>query len=70
MMSVLFKFFDPVHHCFTFPDYQLVPTMEEFSQLLELPILNPIPFTGLEKALKHKDIATTLHVKLSEIVSI
>ena len=30
MMKVLFKFFDPLHHCFTFPDYQLVPTMEEF----------------------------------------
>ena len=27
MMSVLFQFFDPVHHCFTFPDYQLVPTL-------------------------------------------
>ena len=27
MMSVLFQFFDPKNHCFTFPDYQLVPTM-------------------------------------------
>ena len=31
MMKVLFQFFDPLHHCFTFPDYQLVPTLEEFS---------------------------------------
>ena len=31
MMSVLFQFFDPKHYCFTFPDYQLVPTLEEFS---------------------------------------
>ena len=28
MMKVLFQFFDPLHHCFTFPDYQLVPTLE------------------------------------------
>ena len=28
MVHVLFQFFDPKHHCFTFPDYQLVPTME------------------------------------------
>ena len=34
MVHVLFQFFDPKHHCFTFPNYQLVPTMEEFSQLL------------------------------------
>ena len=31
MMKVLVQFFDPLHHCFTFPDYQLVPTLEEFS---------------------------------------
>ena len=31
MLKGLFQFFDPVHHCFTFPDFQLVPTMEELS---------------------------------------
>ena len=40
MVKVLFQFFDPLHHCFTFPDYQLVPTLEEFSQLLRIPILH------------------------------
>ena len=40
LLKVLFQFFDLVHHCFTFPDYQLVPTMEEFSQLLGVPILD------------------------------
>ena len=28
MMKVLFQFFDPLHYYFTFPDYQLVPTLE------------------------------------------
>ena len=49
MMSVVFQFFDMKHHCFTFPDYQLVPTIEEFSKLLGIPILDQIPFTGSEK---------------------
>ena len=49
MMHVLFQFFDPKHHCFTFLDYQLVPTLEEFSKLLGVPILDQMPFTGLEK---------------------
>ena len=31
MVKVLFQFFDPLHHYFTLPDYQLVPTLEEFS---------------------------------------
>ena len=43
MVKVLFQFFDPLHHCFTFPDYQLVPTLEEFSQLPRIPILHQLP---------------------------
>ena len=69
MMSVLFQFFDPEHHCFTFPDYQLVPTMEEFSKLLGVPILDQTPFTSLEKVPKPGDIAVALHLKWSNIVS-
>ena len=40
MVKVLVQFFDPVHHCFTFPYYHLVPTLEEFSQLMGTPILD------------------------------
>ena len=46
MVKVLFQFFDPLHHCFTFPDYQLVPTLEEFSQLMGIPILSQLPYNG------------------------
>ena len=69
MMSVLFQFFDPVHHCFTFPDYQLVPTMEEFSHLLGISILEQMPFRGLEEAPRPEDIASTLHLKQADVVS-
>src|ERR1051325_12056394 len=62
MMHVLFQLFDPKHHCFTFPDYQLVPTLEEFSQILGIPILDQIPFIGSEKALKYEDIASALYL--------
>ena len=69
LMSVLFQFFDPEHHCFTFPDYQLVPTLEEFSKILSLPILEQIPFTGLEQDPTAKDVAIALHLKPSDIES-
>ena len=49
MMKVLFHFFAPLHHCFTFPDYQLVPTLEEFSQLLRIPILSQLPTTARKR---------------------
>ena len=69
MIRVIFQFFDPVHHCFTFPDYQLVPTIEEFSQLLGVPVLDQIPFTGLEETPRPEVIAKALHLKSSDIVA-
>lgn len=42
----LVQFYDPAYHCFTFPDYQLVPTLEEYSYLVGLPVLDKVPFTG------------------------
>src|ERR1044072_9785758 len=48
MMHVVFQFFDLKHHYFTFPDYQLAPTIEEFSKLHAIPILDQIPFIHSE----------------------
>ena len=69
MMSVSFQFFDPFHHCFTFPDYQLVPTLEEFSDLLGISILEQTPFTGLEIAPRPEDISSALHLTMADVVS-
>ena len=69
MLKVLFQFFDPLHHCFTFPNYQLVPTMEEFSLLLGVPILNEVPFNGMERYPKPEDIAKALSLQRSDIVA-
>ena len=69
MTGVLSQFFDPKHHCFTFPDYKLVPTMEEFSQLLGVAILDQVPFTSLEEAPKPEVIAAALHLKRSDVIS-
>ena len=69
MLKVLFQFFDPLHHCFTFPDYQLVPTMEDFSILLGVPILNEVPFNGMERDPKPEDIAKSLSLQRSDIVA-
>ena len=66
MMCVLFQFFDPMHHCFTFPDYQLVPTLEEFSLLLGVPMLDQVPFTGLEGIPKPEVITEALHLKRAD----
>ena len=68
-MKVLFQFFDPLHHCFTFPDYQLVPTLEEFSQLLRISILNQLPFNGTERDSKPEEITQVLHLQPSDVTT-
>ena len=69
MMKVLFQFFDPLHHCFTFPNYQLMPTLEEFSQLLRILILNQLPFNGTERDPKPEDVAQALHLQPSDVTT-
>ena len=69
MLKVLFQFFDPLHHCFTFSNYQLVPTMEEFSQLLGVPIIDQLPFTNIEKDPRPGEIALALHLQWSNIMA-
>lgn len=54
ILATLFQFYDPLYHCFTFPDYQLMPTLEEYSYLLRLPISNQIIFSILEEIPKDK----------------
>ena len=69
LLKVLFQFFDPLHHCFTIPDYQLVPTIEEFSRLLGVPILDQLPFNGTEEHPKPKEIARAMSLQRSDVVT-
>ncbi|XP_006605189.1 uncharacterized protein [Glycine max] len=66
-LETLVQFYDPLYHCFTFPDYQLVPTLEEYSYLVGLPVPDKIPFHGFEPTPKPSDIAAALHLKTSII---
>lgn len=67
LLSTLLQFYDPDYHCFTFPDYQLLPTLEEYSQLVGLPIMDKSPFPFLEKDPKEEDIAKAICLKVSDI---
>ncbi|XP_050915579.1 uncharacterized protein LOC127130649 [Lathyrus oleraceus] len=67
ILVTLVQFYDPLYWCFTFPDYQLVPTLEEFSHLIGLPIPDQVPFSDLEEILKHQDILEDTHLGMYEI---
>ena len=68
MLKELFQLFDPLHHYFTFPDYQLVPTMDEFSQLLGVPVLDQLPFNSMERDPKSEEIAHALSLQRFDVV--
>src|ERR1043165_4150782 len=67
LLFTLVQFYDLSYHCFTFPNYQLVPTLEEYSYLFGRPITSVVPFTGLEEEPKYHEIAVITHLKRSEI---
>ena len=67
LLSVLVQFYDPLYCCFTFPDYQLVPMLEEYARLLGIPVSNKVSFNGLEEIPISHTIAEALHLKKYEI---
>ncbi|KAI5442952.1 hypothetical protein KIW84_011838 [Lathyrus oleraceus] len=68
LMSVLVQFYDPLYRCFTFPNFQLLPILEEYAYDVGIPILDQLPFNGLEKIPSSQEIADMLHVDVSDIV--
>ena len=67
ILTTLVQFYDLLYWCFSFLDYQLMPTLEEYSYLLGLPITDHVPFSGLEGEPKSYDIAATTHLRKSDI---
>jgi hypothetical protein len=68
LLNTLVQFFDPVHHGFTFPDFQLFPTLEEYSHWVGLPVLNQVPFQNLELTPKQiQALAKTLHHEITDL---
>ncbi|KAI5409699.1 hypothetical protein KIW84_055227 [Lathyrus oleraceus] len=53
--------------CFTFQDYQLAPTLEEYSILLNVPIRYQVPFLDVPKEVDFRVVARALHLGIKEV---
>ncbi|KAI5436001.1 hypothetical protein KIW84_022435 [Lathyrus oleraceus] len=62
LTGTLAPFYDPLYRCFTFPDFQLLPTLEEYAYLVGIPILDQLSFSGLESIPTSQEIADLLHI--------
>ncbi|XP_050885356.1 uncharacterized protein LOC127090435 [Lathyrus oleraceus] len=67
ILNTLVQFHDSAYRCFTFPDYQISPTLGEYSYYIRLPISDQISFSGLEEIPKSHVIGEVVHLRKWEI---
>ncbi|XP_050909818.1 uncharacterized protein LOC127123660 [Lathyrus oleraceus] len=66
-VHTLVQFYDPPLRCFTFQDYQLASTLEEYSHILGIRIKNQVPYIRTKELPKYQDLAKALHMGKKEI---
>ncbi|XP_058763295.1 uncharacterized protein LOC131636699 [Vicia villosa] len=66
-LQTLVQFYDPEMRCFTFQDYQLAPTLEEYSIILNLKIKDEVPFIDIPKEVNFKSISAALYLSIKEV---
>ncbi|XP_058745847.1 uncharacterized protein LOC131618696 [Vicia villosa] len=66
-LQTLMQFYDSEMRCFTFQDYQLAPTLEEYSIILNLKVKDEVPFIDVPKEVNFKSIAATLYLSIKEV---
>ncbi|KAI5396414.1 hypothetical protein KIW84_062578 [Lathyrus oleraceus] len=67
LLCTLVQFYDPVYRCFTFPNYQLLPTVEEYAYVLSILVFDRVPFSGMEGILESQVIDEAIHLRKSDI---
>jgi len=68
-ITALAQYYDPPLRCFTFQDFQLLPTIEEFEQILHLPMEGKIPYIYLEQHSSIPTLAEILKIHPKELES-
>ncbi|GAU24439.1 hypothetical protein TSUD_364230 [Trifolium subterraneum] len=68
-LTTLAQFYDPPLRCFTFQDFQLAPTLEEFAKILGCNLEDHGPYVGLGEEPPMREIAKALHLTSAEVSS-
>ncbi|XP_050895131.1 uncharacterized protein LOC127101722 [Lathyrus oleraceus] len=68
-MHTLVQFYDPPLRCFTFQEYQLAPTLEEYSHILGIRIKNQVPYIRTKELPEYRELSEALHMGKKEIES-
>ncbi|GAU51995.1 hypothetical protein TSUD_417970, partial [Trifolium subterraneum] len=68
-LTTLAQFYDPPLRCFTFQDFQLAPTLEEFAKILGCNLEDHGPYVGLGEEPPMREIDKALHLTSAEVSS-
>jgi hypothetical protein len=67
VVHTLVQFYDPPLRCFTFQDYQLALTLEDYSHILGIGIKNQVPYVRTKELPKYQVLAEALHIGKKEV---
>ncbi|XP_058769140.1 uncharacterized protein LOC131643006 [Vicia villosa] len=66
-LYTLLQFYDSELHCFTFRDYQLAPTLEEYADIINIKVQRKIPFVCIPEKPKMDRIAGALYLSMKDV---
>jgi len=66
-ITTLVQYYDHPLRCFTFWDFQLVPTFEEYAQILDMPIDKVIPYQHLEQPIYMSTLAAIMRLLVRDL---
>lgn len=66
-VHTLVQFYGPPLRCFTFQDYHLAHTLEEYSHILVIGIKNQVPYVCIKNLPKSHILAEALHLEKKEV---
>lgn len=68
-LTALAQYYDIPLQCFTFPDFQITPTLEDFKRILGRPIKDHNPFPRMEEDFTITRLASVLGLDANEVVA-
>ncbi|XP_058732871.1 uncharacterized protein LOC131604453 [Vicia villosa] len=68
-LYTLLQFYDSELRCFTFRDYQLAPTLEEYADILKIKVQRKIPFVCVPEKPRMDRIADALYLSMKDVIS-
>ncbi|RDX60681.1 hypothetical protein CR513_61152, partial [Mucuna pruriens] len=66
-LSALTQYYNPPHRCFTFRDFQLAPTLEEYERIIGMPLAKSSPYLFRGQYPSWASVAKLLRISESEV---